>query len=72
MVLVVGLGYLAVFKIPGWLSKYVLPRIPEKYTEKFVLAMVIALAAGLATLVRVCIRLDGTRMVPWSLHLWIS
>jgi len=53
--LIIVVGYLAIWRIPGWLSRYVLPRVPEALTEKFVLGLVIVwgmLLASVAVLLK--------------------
>ena len=48
LALIGGVGYLALVHIPGWLSRFVLPKVPDKYKERFLLFLVLALAAGLS------------------------
>lgn len=48
------LGYLAVFKVPGWLSDYVLPRVPQRHVETFLVALMFCTAAALATALQAC------------------
>ncbi|CAG9466227.1 unnamed protein product [Pedinophyceae sp. YPF-701] len=51
-VAVAVLGYLAIFKVPHWLAKYVLPRIPEQHVESFTICLMFSTAVGLATLLQ--------------------